>query len=425
MKKDILLFTLCFLLGISCYAETQKAKITAYKQVAPVLIGETDNPVLTIKVNNPTTGEIVVDAITLSAQGSDLQKDLENLRIYFTGNSGQFNSQALFGKSKSNGANLTFKGHQVLKPGDNYFWTAISVSPKTDLRHKINIEFRNIKMTGATPEIAATAPVQPSAMGIAVRRRHDDKCDTYRIPGLVKTPKGTLLAVYDIRWNNAKDLQEDIDVGVSRSLDNGQTWLPMQKAIDMGKWGGKSEKENGIGDPAILVDNQTGRIWVSALWLHGKAGKMAWWESQPGITPEQTGQFVLAYSDDEGATWSEPVSITPQIKLPEWHLCFNGPGMGITQKDGTLVFAAQFKDKDQIPHSTIVYSKDRGQTWHIGTGAKSKTTEAQVVELADGSLMLNMRDDRGGSRSIATTTDLGKTWTEHPTSRKALREPVC
>lgn len=72
--------------------------------------------------------------------------------------------------------------------------------------------------------------------------------------------------------------------------------------------------------------------------------------------------------------------------------------------------------------------------WSIGTGAKSKTTEAQIVELADHSLMLNMRDDRGsgpegrngtGARSVAITNDMGKTWTEHPTSRKALPEPVC
>lgn len=78
-----------------------------------------------------------------------------------------------------------------------------------------------------------------------------------------------------------------------------------------------------------------------------------------------------------------------------------------------------------MPYSTIVYSKDKGKTWHIGTGAKSNTTEAQVVELADGSLMLNMRDNRGGSRSVAVTKDFGKTWTEHTSSRSALREPVC
>jgi len=78
-----------------------------------------------------------------------------------------------------------------------------------------------------------------------------------------------------------------------------------------------------------------------------------------------------------------------------------------------------------MPYSTIIYSKDHGKTWNIGTGAKSNTTEAQVVELTDGTLMLNMRDNRKGSRSVYTTKDLGTTWTVHESSRKALIEPVC
>ncbi|MGC4017452.1 MAG: sialidase family protein [Luteolibacter sp.] len=73
----------------------------------------------------------------------------------------------------------------------------------------------------------------------------------------------------------------------------------------------------------------------------------------------------------------------------------------------------------------MLSSKDRGKTWTIGTGVKSDTTEAQLIELADGSIMINCRDNRGGFRTVATTTDLGKTWSPHPTDRKGLREPVC
>jgi sialidase-1 len=109
-----------------------------------------------------------------------------------------------------------------------------------------------------------------------------------------------------------------------------------------------------------------------------------------------------------------------------------GPGKGISLKDGTLVFPAQFKDKEQMPHSTIIWSKDHGKTWNIGTGAKSNTTEAQVIELNDGGLMLNMRDNRNGAdksetngRAVAVTYDLGKTWKTHATSNGALKEPTC
>ncbi len=79
-----------------------------------------------------------------------------------------------------------------------------------------------------------------------------------------------------------------------------------------------------------------------------------------------------------------------------------------------------------------MYSKDAGETWQIGTGAKSNTTEAQVIALNDGSLMLNMRDDRNrnpkvasNGRAVAITKDLGATWTMHPTSNKSLIEPNC
>jgi sialidase-1 len=202
----------------------------------------------------------------------------------------------------------------------------------------------------------------------------------------------------------------------------------------MGEWGGRPEKENGIGDPAVLIDRQTNTIWVAGVWAHGHPGERNWFASGQGLKPEQTSQFILVKSEDDGLTWSEPINITEQIKHPNWHLLLQGPGKGITMDDGTLVFPAQFKDENEVPHSTIIYSKDRGETWTIGTGAKSKTTESQVVELSDHSLMLNMRDDRGngpngrtgsGARSVVITKDLGESWNKHSSSRKALPEPVC
>jgi len=159
------------------------------------------------------------------------------------------------------------------------------------------------------------------------------------------------------------------------------------------------------------------------------------------MKPEETGQLMLVKSTDDGQTWSAPINITKQIKDPAWQLLLQGPGRGICMKDGTIVFPFQFKadlgekaiDGHQYtPHSTIIYSKDGGETWTIGTGAKTNTTEAQVVELSDGSLMLNMRDDRNrkdksetNGRAVTITKDLGKTWEIHPSSNSALPEPNC
>lgn len=260
---------------------------------------------------------------------------------------------------------------------------------------------------------------------VLLREHGDDGVDTYRIPGLVTTKKGSLIAVYDMRRNGAVDLQEDVDIGMNRSTDGGETWEPMKVIMDMGEWGGLAENQNGIGDPSVLVDEVTGTIWVAAVWAHGHPGERNWRASKPGLSPKTTSQFMLTKSEDDGITWSEPINITSQIKDPKWHLLLQGPGKGITMSDGTLVFPAQFKDEDEMPHATIIYSTDQGETWKIGTGAKPNTTEAQVVELDNGSLMLNMRDNRGGSRSIYTTENMGETWEEHVTSRSALIEPVC
>ncbi len=112
------------------------------------------------------------------------------------------------------------------------------------------------------------------------------------------------------------------------------------------------------------------------------------------------------------------------VKNPAWYFTFQGPGRGIQMEDGTLVFAAQYQDEiDRTPHSTIMYSCDHGDTWTMGTGAAPNTTEAQVVELEPGVLMLNMRNDRRTGRVVRLTRDMGRTWEDYES--ETLVEPVC
>jgi len=312
-----------------------------------------------------------------------------------------------------------------LPAGEHHFEIAIAVDEGADIKEKIDLQVAYVDLAGEKFKPQAGDSTLSYRLAKSLRNKGDDGVHTYRIPGLATSKVGTLLAVYDVRREQGADLQGNIDVGLSRSTDGGQNWEPMKIIMDMGEWGGLPQDQNGIGDPAILVDDETGTIWVVALWLHGKPGTAAWNSSGPGLKPEETGQLMLVKSEDDGKTWSEPINITTPMKDPSWQLFFNGPGKGITMKDGTLVFAAQYKDAEKMPYSTIIYSEDRGESWKVGTGARSNTTEAQVVELADGNLMLNMRDNRGGARSVALTDDMGKTWTAHPSSRSALIEPVC
>ena len=224
---------------------------------------------------------------------------------------------------------------------------------------------------------------------------------TYRIPGLTTTPKGTLIAVFDARNKNGGDLPGDIDVAMMRSTDDGATWGRMQRIIDYDA-AVPGSRGNGVGDPAVLADQRTGHLFVVALWSQGARG---WAGSGPGMTPEETGQLVMVKSTDDGLTWGSPVSLTQQLKKPEWRLLFNGPGSGIQLRDGSLVFAAQFKDAASVPHSCFIQSRDGGETWTISPAAipgQPPTSEAQIAECADGSLLLTMRNEsKAGRRAWA------------------------
>lgn len=302
---------------------------------------------------------------------------------------------------------------ETLRPGPRTFWLlARPETSATTLRARCTA----LHLPGHV--VAPTDAHWTTRTATPLRRAGDDGIAAYRIPGLVTTNEGTLIAVHDNRHHGPQDLPGDIDVGMQRSTDDGATWSAMRPILDMGE----PHASNGVGDPAILVDRATNRILVLALW---SKGDRAWHGSGPGLSPDETGQLVLTSSTDDGLTWSAPRNLTREVKDPRWRLLLQGPGRGITMEDGTLVFAAQFKDANDVPHATVLTSSDHGETWRVGTGAKPDTTEAQVVELEPGVLMLNMRDNRGGARSVAITRDLGETWEEHATSRKALREPVC
>ncbi len=278
-------------------------------------------------------------------------------------------------------------------------------------------------------------PEDPNVFRTVVRENGADGVHTYRIPGLATSTKGTLIAVFDVRHSSSADLPGDIDVGMMRSVDDGASWLPLQRIIDFDSTVTGSHG-NGVGDPAILVDQRTGRIIVAALW---SMGPRAWNGSGPGLTPEETGQFVIVSSDDDGLTWSKPKSITSQVKQPEWRLCFNGPGNGIQLRDGTLVFPAQFK-QDQAspetgktastPHSCFIASSDGGKTWKISPAAIPEgipTSECSIAELDDGALLLSMRDEsRRGFRAWARwdwkTSVLNGRWSD---PWMTLTDPTC
>ena len=410
------------LLLFSWTVTTQPAPdISIWYPTYPVLQGKTHNPVARITIQSPTGGRLLQE-VTVRIEELQGKNSIVAVQGFYTGNDSVFSTKHPFATAKA-GKSIRLKDKVSLQQGDNYLWVSLQPTERMSPTDRFTAQVEAVVIDGKKQTVPpAHAPLLRA--GIALRQHGEDSVDTYRIPGLVTTNAGTLIAVYDVRYNSSVDLQEDIDIGINRSTDGGETWQPMQIIMDRGSWGGLPEEANGVGDPSILVDRSSGTIWVAGLWTHGYPGERAWNASGPGLTPKETGQFLLVKSDDDGRTWSEPINITGQIKNPDWTLLLEGPGRGITTQDGTLVFPAQYKDAEGMPYATIISSQDHGQTWQIGSGAKSNTTEAQVVQLTDGSLMLNMRDNRGGARSVYVTKDVGRTWTAHPTSRQALIEPI-
>ena len=444
-----------WLLGIVLFLSplqmsAQKQDTVAVRETRiPVLIERQDNELFNLRID--ATQSQVLNDVKLSFGKEVNLNEIEAVKLYYGGTeSSERKGKTYFapvdyipsntpGKTlaanpsysilkaevKAPKRDVVLKVDQKLYPGVNYFWVSLQMKPTASVLAKVSVEMTGVTMDNRTAPVKVVRKADTHYMGVGVRHAGDDGVAAYRIPGLATSNKGTLLGVYDVRHNNSADLQEYVEIGLSRSTDGGQTWEKMRIPMSFGEHEGLPKAQNGVGDPAILVDRKTGTIWIIAAWTHGMGNGRAWWNSQPGMDMHHTAQLMLVKSDDDGKTWSEPINITEQVKDPSWYFLLQGPGRGISMDDGTLVFASQYIGSDRIPNAGIIYSKDHGKTWHISSLARTNTTESQVAEIEPGVLMLNMRDNRGGSRAVSTTTDMGKTWKEHVSSRTSLQEPVC
>ena len=138
-------------------------------------------------------------------------------------------------------------GNQNLYPGINFFWVSIEMKPEASLLTKITAEVTGVTANGQSlPVKCVSAPNVIRRLGVGVRHAGDDGAAAFRIPGLVTTNKGTLLGVYDVRYNSSVDLQEHIDIGLSRSIDGGKTWEKMRLPLAFGEYGGLPAAQNGL-----------------------------------------------------------------------------------------------------------------------------------------------------------------------------------
>ena len=243
--------------------------------------------------------------------------------------------------------------------------------------------------------------------------------NTFRIPAIITTRSGVLLAFAEGRKNNSSDTG-DIDLVMKRSEDNGKTWSDLVVIWDDGN--------NVCGNPAPVQDRRSGKIFLLSTWNLGS-------DREPEIISgksKDTRRIFLISSSDDGRSWSKPEEITSDVKQPDWTWYATGPCHGLQLASG------KFRGRLVIPcdhieaasekyFSHIIYSDDHGATWHLGgTTPQDKVNESTVAEFKGGGLILNMRnyDRTQKSRKISVSNDGGTTWSNiYPDN--TLIEPIC
>ncbi len=247
----------------------------------------------------------------------------------------------------------------------------------------------------------------------------DDGYATFRIPAIVTTNSGKVLAFAEGRVKNSSD-NGNIDFVMKSSDDGGKNWSKL-KVI----W---NDGGNACQNPAPVIDKQTGKIFML---MTRKLGT----DKEPDIIDQKSTEAIRVFvmqSGDEGDSWSEPKEITKDVNPGNWTWYATGPCHGIQLEKG------KYKGRLVIPcdhieagtkkyFSHIIYSDDNGKTWQLGgTTPQDQVNECTVAELPDGRLILNMRnyDRNQKTRKISFSNNGGENWSDLQ-SVETLPEPIC
>ena len=299
--KNLCTAFLLLLLSLGQTSVWANDTVFVHQPEIPILIERSDNVLYYLRIdakNTETLNEVVlkfdkkvdlnqIESIKLYYGGTEARQDYGRNRFapvsyvsgFAPGKTLAANTSYSIIKSQVNHPMRTVKltADQKLFPGVNYFWVSIQMNPKAPVLTTLSSSITEVivdNKKAITSNKSDKAVVR--RMGVGVRHAGDDGSAAFRIPGMVTSNEGTLLGVYDVRYNSSVDLQEFVDVGLSRSTDKGQTWEEMTLPLAFGETGGLPAAQNGVGDPAILVDNKTNTIWVIAAWTHGMGNKRAW-----------------------------------------------------------------------------------------------------------------------------------------------------
>ena len=243
-----------------------------------------------------------------------------------------------------------------------------------------------------------------------------DGYHTYRIPSIIKTHYGELLAFCEGRKENHND-SGFIEIMVKKSYDSGKTWTQQDIIASDGK--------NTFGNCNPVVDSKTGRIHIVCNF------NLAGVHEEEIRRGEGVRECYHLYSDDNGITWSIPRNITQQVKKTDWTWHAIGPCHGIQTKSGRFVFGGNHANLSVATTSDnydgfsfSIYSDDNCKTFNISDDIAPETNECSVAELSDGRLYMNMRTQQYFHRFSAYSEDQGETWVDFEPDEE-LTDPKC
>lgn len=251
----------------------------------------------------------------------------------------------------------------------------------------------------------------------------------YRIPGIVTTAKGTLLAYAEARKSDRGDWGP-IDIMLRRSADGGKTWSPPRIVAHVE---GEHRK-----NPVALAQNLANPTDVTY------NNPVAIPDRKPGVVhfvfcQEYMRAFYMR-SDDDGVTFSKPVEITSTFSKfrPEydWKVLATGPGHGIQLRNGRLLIPIWLSTgtgghAHRPSVTSTIYSDDGGKSWHRGAIAVPDTpewifpNETAAEQLADGRVLLNVRSESKVNRRLLVTSPDGASGWSKPRFHDQLLEPIC
>ena len=250
-------------------------------------------------------------------------------------------------------------------------------------------------------------------------RSGTDGYNTFRIPAIIATRKGTLLAFAEGRKNSSSDTG-DIDMVMKRSEDNGKTWSKLEVLRDDGI--------NVCGNPAPVIDKKTGNIYLLSTWNLGSDHEA---DIISGKSSDTRRVFVMV-SEDDGRNWSQAKEITSSVKCKNWTWYATGPCHGIQVMKGKyrgrmIIPCDHMEAETEKYFSHIIFADDHGRTWQMGgTTTQDQVNECTVAEISGGRLLLNMRnyDRTKKSRMITLSNDGGVSWNDICPD-PVLVEPIC